>query len=66
MIQEILILWAVFLMTVNEAFYEPDFFLKTYKKIILLYIQTTVTNMHTVTEYQSSTCVLNQQPVDAS
>lgn len=28
MIQEILILWAVFLMTVNEAFYEPDFFFK--------------------------------------
>lgn len=67
-IQEILILRAVFLMTVDEAFYKPEKKTDTRKEIYYTCKMQSqkYTQKQTVTKYQSSTCVLTQQPVDAS
>ncbi len=68
MVQEILILRAVFLMTVDEAFYKPEKKTDTGKEIYHTCEMQSQQHIQkqTVTKYQSSTCVLTQQPVDAS
>lgn len=68
MIQEVVILRTVFLMTVDEAFYEPLKKRTDMRKGNFHSMQNVVIKAYpeiTFTKYQSGTCELTQQPVDA-